>query len=262
MSSTGRKQQLVPDTHTHLGDEVFDADRDEVIVRARRAGIDRILVVGTDLASSRKAVELAQTYDAVYAAVGVHPHQAAQFRAEADELRTLLAENNVVAVGEVGLDYLRPPIDRAQQVDAFEQQLSWALEGDLPVSVHQRAAQDDVLAGLRRYPVRAILHCFEGSADFLAAGLELGCMISFAGNLTFLRASALREVAVRIPADRLLVETDSPVLAPVPWRGRRNEPAHVQAVVDQLAALRGVSPEEMAETVRSNADSVFGWSAA
>lgn len=252
---------LLPDTHAHLGDPAFDSDRDVVVRRAREAGIDRILTVGSDLASSRRAVELSRAYPSVYAAVGVHPHHASQFEREAEDVRRLLQAEKVVAVGEVGLDYYRDGVAAETQREAFRTQLRWAQEAGLPVSVHNRDADADVLALLDEIGVRAVLHCFSGTQTIAERALAAGHILSFAGNITFPRAEMVRQVAATVPADRLLTESDAPVLAPQPWRGRRNEPAHVTATCETLATVRGVPAPCLAPRISRTADEVFGWRA-
>lgn len=249
----------MPDTHTHLEDPLFDVDRDAVLARARAAGIDRILVVGSDAASSARAVGLASRYREIYAAVGVHPHQATQFETDAQEVRTLIEQDKVVAIGEIGLDYYRQPVDRAVQMHVFRTQLEWARDTGLPVSVHSRDADQDVLDTLEEFGVRAILHCFTGSLLTARQALDRGYVLSFAGNLTYPRAGDLRETMAAVPLDRLLAETDSPVLAPQGLRGRRNEPENVVQVVRQMAEMRGLEPDIVADAISHNADQVFGW---
>ncbi|MGI8968280.1 MAG: TatD family hydrolase [Chloroflexota bacterium] len=250
---------MLPDTHAHLDAVEFAEDCDVVIARAVVAGVSPILAVGSDLSSSRRAVELAARHPMVFAAVGTHPHEADRFVAQAPELRDLLAADKVVAVGEIGLDYYRDGVDRDTQREAFAEQLRWASELHLPVSVHNRDADDDVLAAVAASGVLAILHCFSGSRAFAGRALLLGCYLSLAGNLTFKRADDLRVVASNLPGDRLLVESDAPVLAPQQWRGRRNEPAHVAATAQTLADVRGVSNAEMEKTLAANAATVFNW---
>jgi TatD DNase family protein len=230
-----------------------------MMFRARAAGVDRILAVGEDLASSRRAVALAAEYDIIFAAVGVHPHRAQQFDDERHEVERLLNEDKVVAVGEIGLDWLRGSTAHDTQLVAFDQQLQWAAERNMPVSVHNRGADAEVLRELQRLPVRAVLHCFDGPWDLASRALEGNHFISFAANLTFKRSDALREVAKRIPVDRMLVETDSPALSPQPWRGQRNEPARIVETVTLLAQLRGCSLETLSAQLSLNAHEVFRW---
>jgi len=249
---------LFPDTHAHL-DQAFDGDLDAVLERAREAGVDRVLAVGSDLRSSQKAVAIAGTYAAVYAGVGIHPHEARRFEEEGDGIRALLGAPKVVAVGEIGLDYYRELAPRHMQRKAFREQLIWARERGLPVSVHNRSADDDILAALGTAGVTSILHCFSGTWEMARVALGQGHFLSFAGNVTYPRATDLREIAARVPTDRMLVESDAPVLAPQQWRGRRNEPGYVRATLAALASVKGMPFEHVASLVEGNADRVFSW---
>lgn len=231
------------------------------MARAREAGIDRVLAVGSDLASSRAAVEIARRHDMVYAAVGVHPHVAGRFELEEARVRALIDEEKVVAIGEIGLDYYRDATSRGEQLHAFRAQLAWAKQHDLPVSVHNRGADDDILDELARAGVRGILHCFSGSEEMALRALGLGLDLSFAGNVTYPKADDLRQVAATVPLGHLLLETDSPVLAPQGHRGRRNEPAYITETYEAVAAARGVSIDLLAHAVTENANRIFSWSA-
>ncbi|HEX6507785.1 MAG TPA: TatD family hydrolase [Chloroflexota bacterium] len=256
-----RRFQLLPDTHAHLDAAEFRDDLDEVIARAQNAGVCRILSVGEDLASSQRAVELAQRYEIVYAAVGVHPHCAQKFESESLEIEGLLDEEKVVAVGEIGLDYVRDEATRDTQRSVFAQQLAWARARELPVSVHNREADTDVLEILGKTPGPTVLHCFSGTPAIAVRAIREGYHLSFAGNTTFPKSESLREAAALVPDDRLLVETDSPVLAPQTARGRRNEPARVVETASLLASLRGVTLESLSSTMWSSANCVFRWGA-
>lgn len=235
------------DSHAHIDGEEFDADRDEVIERARAAGVCAILNIGTGDPhgdSFERAVRLTKQYADVYAAIGVHPHDARLFDERAAErLRALIEENNrIIALGEIGLDYHYDNSPREVQREAFAQQLHIARDVKLPVVIHSREAEGDTIEILRTEygdSVRGgVMHCFSGSLQMAEAALELGFMISFAGNVTFKKAEELREVARRVPLDRMLIETDCPYLAPVPFRGRRNEPAYVIETARYIANLR------------------------
>jgi TatD DNase family protein len=243
----------VIDTHAHLGDDAAD-----VIERARLAGVSRIVTVATTLAGAHQALTLAEEHDGVYAALGIHPHEAASFdTAELIELRALLAEPHVVAVGETGLDYFRDyaPADAQQRL--FDAQLALARETGKPVVIHTRAADDDTRARLLEHQGHVILHCFS-SEPLLEPALERGWYVSFAGNVTYKNAYDLRAAARRVPADRLLAETDSPYLAPQAVRGRRNEPAYVAYTYAVLAEARGVEMEDLIAQLDANANAVFG----
>lgn len=251
---------LLPDTHAHLDAADFAGDLESVVARAAAAGINRILTVGEDLATSRTAVQLAARYDIIFAAVGLHPHRAQQFHEERREIMRLLDREKVVALGEIGLDWVRGDAARPVQIEAFEEQLRWAGECGLPVSVHNRGTDEEVLTALDATRVTAVLHCFDSGWETARRALDAGHYVSFAGNLTYKRSDELREVARRVPADRMLLETDSPVLAPQRRRGTRNEPANVLETAEVLAHARCIPLHEACGQVSRNAQTVFGWS--
>ncbi|OAT86151.1 hydrolase TatD [Desulfotomaculum copahuensis] len=230
--------------------------------RARAAGVVLIINAGYDLPSSRRAVDLAAEYDFIYAAVGVHPHEVAGLPADyLDTVRELSRQAKVVAIGEIGLDYYRDLSPREVQRRVFREQLALAKELNLPVVIHDRDAHGDVLDILRKDgagPGGGVLHCFAGSLEMAAACLEMGFYISFAGPVTYPNARRPKEVAAAVPLERLLVETDSPYLTPQAHRGKRNEPAYVRYVAEQIAALRGIAPAELARAATANARRVFG----
>ncbi|HKS27342.1 MAG TPA: TatD family hydrolase [Pyrinomonadaceae bacterium] len=249
------------DSHAHIDGEEYDEDRDAVVERARDAGVRAILNVGTgDPASGafERAVRVAEKYERVYAAIGVHPHDAKLFDEDAEtRLRRLAHESpRVIAWGEIGLDYHYDHSPREVQREVFRRQLRIARELTLPVIIHSREAEQDTVQLLRDEMTgserRGIMHCFGGSAEMADVVLELGFMISFAGNVTFKKAEELRDVARRVPLERLLAETDCPYLTPVPFRGRRNEPARVREVVVGLAALHGLETEELGRITTEN----------
>jgi TatD DNase family protein len=249
------------DSHAHIDGEAFDADRDAVVARAREAGVVAILNVGTgdphgdDL---ERAVRIAEQYEGVYAAVGVHPHDARLFDERAAErvYELARARGRVIAWGEIGLDYHYDNSPREVQREVFAQQLRLARELSLPVIIHTREADDDTVATLKAEwgggHLGGIMHCFSGGYEMAASVLELGFMISFAGNATFKNAGALRDVARRIPLERLLVETDCPFLTPIPFRGRRNEPARVVETARCLAELHGIEVAEFGRITTGN----------
>jgi TatD DNase family protein len=261
---------LIPmfvDSHAHIDGEEYDADRDEVVKRARAAGVRAILNVGTGEPRSgafERAVRVAESYENTYAAVGVHPHDARLFDDEAEALLKRLAveSSRVIAWGEIGLDYHYDHSPREVQREVFRAQLRIARGMNLPVIIHSREADEDTVSILREEmqgaASRGIMHCFGGSASMAESVLELGFMISFAGNVTFKKAEDLREVARRIPPDRLLAETDCPYLSPVPFRGRRNEPARVREVTACLAGLHGVAEDAMGRITTKNFSRFFG----
>jgi len=247
------------DSHAHLDSQKFDGDREAVIERAREAGLVAILNVGGDLASSRAAVALAERYDFIYAAVGVHPHDARTVAPGVlDELRALSRHPKVVAIGEIGLDYYRDLSPRPVQRRAFAEQLALAAELGLPVVVHSREALDDVLAALQGWKGTGVLHSYSGGPERLEEVLELGFSIGISGPVTFPKAEPLRAVAAAVPLERLLVETDCPYLTPVPYRGRRNEPAYVRYVAQAVARARRMEAEPLARAAADNARRLFG----
>jgi TatD DNase family protein len=244
----------VIDTHAHL-----DAleDPGAAIRRAAEAGVTRILAVGTTIEGGRSALELADEHEGVFAVVGIHPHEAAAEGGRVEELGDLLAHPRAVAVGETGLDFYRDRAPRGRQLEVFEAELDLALRLGKPVVVHTRAADRETAAVLDRFEGTVVLHCFSSPA-LLPVALERGYYVSFAGNVSFPNASELRLAAAQVPADRLLVETDSPYLAPQPVRGRPNEPAHVVHTLAAVAAARGADPSRLEEQVDANATAAFG----
>ena len=247
------------DSHAHLDSHKFDGDREAAIERAREAGVVAILNAGGDLASSRAAVALAERHGFIYAAVGVHPHDARTVApAVLDELRALSRHPKVVAIGEIGLDYYRDLSPRPVQRQAFADQLALAAELGLPVVVHSRDALDDVLAALRGWEGTGVLHSYSGGPERLEEVMELGFSIGISGPVTFPKAEPLRAVAAAVPLERLLVETDCPYLTPVPYRGRRNEPAYVRYVAEAVARARGMEAESLARAAAGNARRLFG----
>lgn len=243
------------DTHAHL-DALEDGS--EAVARARAAGVDRIVAVGSGLESCRLTLEIAERHDGVFAALGIHPHQAGGEDAErVQELRRLLRHERAVAVGETGLDFFRDYAPREAQARLFERHLQIAAELGKPVVVHTRDADDATAAALEAFEGRVVLHCFS-SPGLLPVALERDYYVSFAGNVTYPSAGALREAAAAVPADRVLVETDTPYLAPQPRRGRRNEPANVVHTLAALAEARGEDPDELEARIDANATALFG----
>lgn len=256
------------DTHAHLASRQFEGELGEIVARATDAGVTRIVTIGTDLEDSRRNVEIAETFDGVFATVGVHPtsvHRVTQ-RGYIEELTGLTRRPRVVAIGEIGLDYFHSPRDgspeeewRALQEKFFREQLDLAARLDLPVVIHQRNSAEAVNQVLAEYAgrVTAVLHCFSGSAEEAQSLIGQGHYISFTGIATFTNARDVQETAKAIPDDRIMVETDSPYLAPVPYRGKRCEPAYVHETAAHIARLRGVSPEEFSATTSENARRFF-----
>ena len=246
------------DSHCHLDDPQFDADREEVIERAVAAGVSRMLAVGTGKGPPdlEAGIRLAERYPFIYATVGVHPHDASKATEETfARLKELSAHPKVVAIGEIGLDYHYDFSPRDVQHAVFARQVEIAAELGKPIVIHTREAWTDTMALLRPgAPVTGIMHCFTGDERQAREALDLGFYLSFGGVLTFPKADAVRQAARIAPEDRLLVETDCPYLAPVPHRGKRNEPAFMTEVVRRLAAERGRAPEEIAEATTRNVE--------
>jgi TatD DNase family protein len=244
------------DTHAHL--DALDDDPADVVARARAAGVTRVLTVGTTPAGCRRALELADQFDDVFAILGIHPHEAGHTTdADVAEVRELLAHPRAVAVGETGLDWFRDYAPADAQKRLFAQQLELAADLDKPVVIHTRAADADTLAALSGFSGRVVLHCFS-SPHLLEPALERGWYVSFAGNASFPKAVDLRLAATLVPADRILSETDCPYLAPQPVRGQRNEPAFVVHTVAALAQARSEDAVELGERIERNAAECFG----
>ena len=251
---------MLSDTHAHYDDHAFDADREELLPALHRAGVALIVNPGCTVESSRAAAALAERHPFVYAAAGIHPEDCAGAGdAEFEAIRALCLRERVVAVGEIGLDYYweqNPPRDFQKQV--FRRQLELARELDLPVIVHDRDAHGDALAIVREYPeVRGVFHCYSGSPEMAAELLKLGWYLGFDGPVTYKNARRAPEVAAVTPLDRLLLETDSPYLSPVPCRGARNDSGNLRYIADRLAEWKGVSPEELEERALDNARRFF-----
>jgi len=250
------------DTHAHLDSKPFDTDREEVIRRALRAGV-QIITVGTDLISSGQAVRLAQKYK-IYAAVGIHPHEAERFvrgnkldpQALA-QLEGLLREDRVVAVGEIGLDYFKNYSPKEAQLIVLRGQLALAQKAQKPVIIHNREAEADLLTILKECNVRGVVHSFTGEASSSRAILDLGLYLGINGIVTFPKSRMLREAVREIPLERMLLETDAPFLAPVPERGRRNEPLYVRYVAEYMAQLLDLPLERLARITTENAQRLF-----
>jgi len=244
----------VIDTHAHL--DALD-DPAGAVARARVAGVDRILAIGSGLTSARKTLRLASDEGGVFAAVGIHPHQAAD--GESVEELSDLFDGHAVAVGEIGLDFYRDYAPRDDQRRLFVDQLRLATGLGKPVIVHSRAADEETASLLKDFEGTVVLHCFS-SPGLLPVALERGYYVSFAGNVTYPKAQELREAAAQVPAGRILAETDSPYLAPQPVRGTTNEPAFVVHTVAALGETRGEDPDELARQIDANATAAFGLS--
>ncbi len=255
------------DSHAHLNDITFKNDYQKAIEAATTNNVGTIVVVGYDLASSELAVNLARRHELLWAAVGIHPGDAMHWnRATADRIMVLLQEPKVVAVGEIGLDYYRDRSPKDAQLKAFKEQLALAGQYNKPVIIHNREAHQDTLKILRDFTsesnhegleIPGVMHCFSGSYEFAVQCIKLGLLISFAGPITFPNAVKLREVAVRLPLSKLLVETDAPYLSPHPFRGKRNEPARVTLVGAKLAEIKGLSVSKIMESTTANCKNLF-----
>src|SRR5208283_2382926 len=262
---TNDQRTIFVDSHAHLEMEQFEADRATVLQRAKDAGIETILAIGsgTGPGSLDCAIQLAEQHDFIYATIGIHPHEA-KLASDTDfeEMAQLAKRSKVIAWGEIGLDYFYDHSPRDLQQQVFLKQLQLAQSARLPVIIHCRPSEgvenawDDCLTLLQDHWAQSglggILHCFTGTWDHATRALDMGFMISFAGNVTFPKAQQIREAAKQVPLDRLLIETDSPFLAPVPHRGMRNEPAFVKEVARQVGELRGMAVEEVAFQTANN----------
>jgi TatD DNase family protein len=252
---------MLIDTHAHLIDKAYNKDLEDVLKRAAEAGVEAIINVGYTLSLARKAVVLAGAYGPLYATVGIHPHDAAGVPPNyLDMLQDLAKKPKVVALGEMGLDFYRNLSPPRIQEKVFREQLTLAKELRLPAVVHDRDAHQRVLQILKEEKAGdagGVLHCFSGDLGMARECFDLGLYISVAGPVTYKKASILQEVVVACPRDRLLLETDCPYLTPHPYRGKRNEPAHVALVCRQIAALRAESPEEVAGYTTENAKRLF-----
>lgn len=263
---------MYTDSHCHPENQRFDADRPDVFARAAAANVTTLLAIGNGdgpgTGTFDCAIKLAEQYKGVYATVGIHPHEAALAKPEDfDELVKLSKHPKVVAWGEIGLDYYYDHSPRDVQQRVFVQQMELAAAAKLPIVIHCRPsdnsanAWDDTLRLIRENwastSLGGVMHCFTGTVDQARAALDLGFVISFAGNITYPKAQNIRDAAVTVPPDRVFIETDSPYLAPVPHRGKRNEPAYVTEVARQIAQLRGVLPEEIGRLTSQNFRSFF-----
>lgn len=248
------------DTHAHYDDEAFDTDRDALLTALPQRGVGLVLNPGCDVESSRKAVAYAAAYPHVYAAVGIHPENCGGYTAgDLAALRQLAQQPKTAAIGEIGLDYYwaeNPPRDLQQQV--LRDQLALAGELALPVIIHDREAHADTLSIIREFPgVTGVFHCFSGSPEMAQELLKLGWYLGFDGPVTYKNARRAPEVAAVTPLDRMLIETDSPYMTPVPYRGRRNDSGYVHLVAEKLAEWKGVTPEEIARITTENGKRLF-----
>ncbi|MGQ9493544.1 MAG: TatD family hydrolase [Anaerolineae bacterium] len=251
---------MLVDTHAHLDSRDFTEDREQVIVRSLAVGVNAIVTVGTDLESSRQAAMLAQQYPSVYAAVGIHPHEAAQAHPDdVAELLPLSAHEKVVAIGEIGLDFYRNLSPADKQREILIAQLALAQRVGKPVIIHDRQAHEETMSILREKAkgLRGVLHCFSGDLNMALKATKMGFYISLAGPVTFQNAHELQALARELPLEYMLIETDCPYLAPHPYRGRRNEPAYVRFIAARIAALKAIPVERVAQVTTENARQLF-----
>ncbi|MFZ5646187.1 MAG: TatD family hydrolase [Bacillota bacterium] len=253
---------ILVDTHAHIDIEEFDGDREETVQRASESGVAVIVNASFDLESSRRSVALAGRYSGLYAIVGIHPHDADEApQGYLDRLAELARDPKVVALGEMGLDYYRNLSPREAQQRVFREQLALARELEMPVVIHDRDAHGDLMDIIRKDGVPekgGVMHCYSGSWEMAQECMKRGFYISIAGPVTYPNAARLKDIAARLPSDRILIETDCPYLSPQVYRGRRNEPAYVKYVAEEIARLRGISTGEFARAASSNAARIFG----
>jgi TatD DNase family protein len=259
-TSTHQTHNLI-DTHAHLDMPEFETDLPQVIQRAKEAGVTTIVAVGTDPASCQRTLEIAAQYPAIFAIVGVHPHNAAEVsEKDLDCLKALARNKKVKAWGEIGLDFYRNLSPRKIQEERFRQQITIAKELKLPLVIHSRAATQETITCLEEEKARevgGVIHCFSGDAETAAGYLEMGFVISIPGVITFTKSQGLREVVQKLPAQGFIIETDAPFLAPVPYRGKRNEPAYVRFTAETVAEIRRQDFSEVAVITTNNACRVF-----
>jgi TatD DNase family protein len=250
------------DTHAHLFYPNFSGEVDEVINRAKSEGVDYIIVPATDLASSAQAIALAEKYEFIYASVGIHPHDTKEWNGSLlNNIEQLASYNKVVAIGEIGLDYYYDFSPKEMQLKAFEEQINLALKLELPVIIHNREADEDLRRIIRKYRgsgLRAQFHCFAGSIADARELIEMHHFISFTGNITFKKADTLIKILRSIQIDNLLLETDSPFMTPVPFRGQRNEPAYIKLVAEKIAEVQNLTVNDIANATSLNAFKLFG----
>lgn len=252
---------MLIDSHAHLDDRRFDDDREMIINNLKNNNIELVINIGADLKTSVASVDLANKYENIYAAVGVHPHSAKEVNTMVMEMIKELAENEkVVAIGEIGLDFYYDNSPRDIQRKWFIEQLKLAKELDLPVIIHTRDASQetyDILKNNQDGTVRGVMHCYSGSVEMAARYIDMGFYISLGGPVTFKNARVVREVAEAVPLDKLLIETDCPYLTPEPYRGKRNEPVYVKYVAEKIAEIKGITYKELVKATNENAKRLF-----
>ena len=247
------------DTHAHLNDPAFDADREELMAGLADKGIGLVMNAGCSLASSKDIIQMAEQYPWLYASVGSHPDSADEVNeAVIEEYRKLCRHEKVKAIGEIGLDYYYEDIPREIQKNAFRMQMALANELDMPVIIHEREAHDDGMRIVKEFPkVKGVFHCYSGSAEMARQLVNMGWYIGFTGVLTFKNARKAVETAASIPLDRIVLETDCPFMAPEPFRGKRNDPGYLPKMAEKLAEIRGISVEEAIATTTENAKRLY-----
>ena len=250
------------DTHCHLFSPDFGADLDMVIENAKSNGVDYIIVPATDLETSKKVIDLVDKYDFIYGAVGIHPHDSKDWNSSfLNDIEEFSKHSKIVAIGEIGLDYYYDFSPKEKQIEAFKAQLDLAVKRNLPVIIHNREADDDMMSILKSYAgtgLRAQLHCYSSSLENANDLIQMHHFISFTGNITFNKMENLRHIISNVSLDHILIETDSPYMAPTPFRGKRNEPAHVRLVAEKIAELHKITPEEVGMVTSFNAFKLFG----
>lgn len=253
---------MLIDSHCHLDSEKFELDLEQVIQRAQENGVLQFVTIGTDFQSSQQAVTLSKRFPGIYASVGVHPHKVKNLDSETFLEGSRLTDHpNVVAIGETGLDYFYKHSSPEQQIHWFREQIRLARTRRLPLVIHSRDAKEETLLILeeeKAFEVGGVLHCFTGDQEMAKRGMELGFYISFSGIVTFSKATEVQEVARKTPMDKILIETDCPFLAPVPFRGKRNEPVYVRSVAKKIAELKEMTLEEISMATSNNAQKLFG----
>jgi len=247
------------DSHAHYDDEQFNEDRNDILSAMPKNNVEYILNAGCDYTSSLASIEMSKKYDFIYAAVGIHPHEAHKNESLSD-IESLCNNEKVVAIGEIGLDYHYDFSPRDIQIKYFEDQLELANKVNLPIIVHDRKAHEDVMTSLKKIPVNktGVIHCYSGAKEMARDLLNMGYYLGFGGAITFANAKKTIEVLEYVPLDRILIETDCPYLSPVPFRGKRNNSMHLTHVIDKISEIKGISCEEIADITLNNAKLLFG----
>ncbi|WP_058485826.1 TatD family hydrolase [Defluviitalea phaphyphila] len=247
------------ESHAHYDDEAFDEDRESLIESFKKEGIDYIIQVAGDILSSKKSLELANKYDFIYCSLGVHPHEVEELdEVKFNDLKSLTKEKKVVAIGEIGLDYHYENSPKDLQKYWFKKQLEWAKEVDLPVIIHSREASQDTFDIMEESKItKGVIHCYSGSVEMAKEYIKRGFYIGVGGTSTFKNAKRIVEVVKEIPLSSILIETDSPYLAPTPFRGKRNDSTKLKYIVERIAQLKGILPEEVAKVTKENGLKLF-----